>query len=255
MHSIQVLSLLNFSSVSFTFLWNSFQDRFAHGLSFPHLLLSIHEGYTCFSNQLVSTHWSQHWFESLLYKGLPFCQLTVQYWLCSWLGRSSLGFYTRSHPTHINSLQTGRVCNIAKTELMTMNCDLQISIEIDQKTIASSKSMKVLGLTLDNELDWTLQADNCVAKSSRMLHDNNYNNNLVEYRLTTMLMRDQHLFRSPAIEIHGYCRLLQPWLRVPCWFFCNLGLKNFWHGPRIEPTTIDPTFQSGAHDLSATATL
>jgi len=38
-------------------------------------------------------------------------------------------------------------------------------------------------------------------------------------------------------------------------FFCNLGLKNCWHGwPGIEPTTLDLSSQSGAYDLSATAT-
>jgi len=67
-------------------------------------------------------------------------------------------------------------------------------------------------------------------------------------------MRDQHLFKSPAIEVYGHCRLLYypGWEWVPCWFFCNLGLKNCW--PGIEPTTLDLSSQSGAHDLSATAT-
>jgi len=38
-------------------------------------------------------------------------------------------------------------------------------------------------------------------------------------------------------------------------FFCNLGLKNYWHGrPEIEPTTLDLSSQSGAYDLAATAT-
>jgi len=41
-------------------------------------------------------------------------------------------------------------------------------------------------------------------------------------------------------------------------FFCNLGLKNCWHGqPGIEPTTLDLSSQSGragTYDLSATAT-
>jgi len=39
------------------------------------------------------------------------------------------------------------------------------------------------------------------------------------------------------------------------WFFCNPELKNCWHGrPGIEPTTLDVSSQSGAYDLSATAT-
>jgi len=73
-----------------------------------------------------------------------------------------------------------------------------------------------------------------------------------------MLICNQHLYKSPAIEVYGHCRLLLPWLRVPCWFFCNQGLKNCWHGrPGIEPTTttLDLSSQSGAYDLSAMATL
>jgi len=41
-------------------------------------------------------------------------------------------------------------------------------------------------------------------------------------------------------------------------FFCNPGLKNCWHGwPGIEPTTktLDLSSQSGAYDLSATASI
>jgi len=31
-------------------------------------------------------------------------------------------------------------------------------------------------------------------------------------------MGNQHLYKSPAIEVYGHSRLLLPWLRVPCWF-------------------------------------
>jgi len=55
------------------------------------------------------------------------------------------------------------------------------------------------------------------------------------------------------VPYFGHCRLLLPWLRVLCWFFCNSGLKHCWHGQqRIEPTTLDFSSQSGA--LSATGT-
>jgi len=38
-------------------------------------------------------------------------------------------------------------------------------------------------------------------------------------------------------------------------FFRNPGLKSCWHGqPGIEPIPLDPSSQSGAYDLSATAT-
>jgi len=71
-----------------------------------------------------------------------------------------------------------------------------------------------------------------------------------------MLMRDQRLYKSLAIEVYGHCRLLLPWKRVPCWFFFfNPGLKDRWHGwPGIEPTTLDLNSQWGAYDLSAMAT-
>jgi len=68
-------------------------------------------------------------------------------------------------------------------------------------------------------------------------------------------MHDQHFYKSPAIEVYGHCRLLLPKLRVPCWFFSQSGIENCWHGrPGIEPTTLDINSQSGAYDLSATAT-
>jgi len=70
----------------------------------------------------------------------------------------------------------------------------------------------------------------------------------------TMMMSDQYLYKSPALEVYGHCRLLLPWLRVPYWFFCNSGLKNCWHElPGIEPTTLDLISQSGDYDLAATA--
>jgi len=28
------------------------------------------------------------------------------------------------------------------------------------------------------------------------------------------------------LRVHGHCRFLLPWLRVPCWFFCNPWSKN-----------------------------
>jgi len=63
------------------------------------------------------------------------------------------------------------------------------------------------------------------------------------------------LYKSPAIEVYGHCRLQLPWLRVTCWFFCNSELKNCWHGRLgIESTTFDICSQSCAYDLSAMAT-
>jgi len=63
-------------------------------------------------------------------------------------------------------------------------------------------------------------------------------------------MRDQHLYKSPTIEVYGHCRLLLPWLRVPGWFFCNprYAAGNWTHNP------LDLCSQSGAYDLSAKAT-
>jgi len=43
-------------------------------------------------------------------------------------------------------------------------------------------------------------------------------------------MRGQHLYKNPAIEVCGHCRLLLPWLGVLSWLFSNPGLKNCWHG-------------------------
>jgi len=39
-------------------------------------------------------------------------------------------------------------------------------------------------------------------------------------------MLDQHLFKSPAKEVYGHCRLLLPWLRVPSLFFWQLRVEK-----------------------------
>jgi len=61
-------------------------------------------------------------------------------------------------------------------------------------------------------------------------------NNLVQWRLRWYLMQDHDSKINTFIRVlpfnyaHGQCRLQLPWLRLPCWFFCNLGLKNCGHG-------------------------
>jgi len=47
-----------------------------------------------------------------------------------------------------------------------------------------------------------------------------------------MLMRSQHLYKSPGIEDYGPSRLLLPCLRVPCWFFPIQGWKIAGRGSR-----------------------
>jgi len=71
-----------------------------------------------------------------------------------------------------------------------------------------------------------------------------------------MLMRDQHLYKSPAIDVYGHCRLLLPWLRVSCWFFLQSGVEKLlaWvAGDWTHNHTLDLSSQLGAYDLSATA--
>jgi len=61
-----------------------------------------------------------------------------------------------------------------------------------------------------------------------------------------MLMHDQHLYKNPTIEVYGHCRLLLPWLRVPCWFFLQSRVEKWvagWLG--IEPATTDLSSQLG----------
>jgi len=72
-----------------------------------------------------------------------------------------------------------------------------------------------------------------------------------------MLMRDQHLYKSPSIDVMATADYYYPDWECLVDFFCNPGLKNCWHGwPGIEPTTttLDLSSQSGAYDLSAMAT-
>jgi len=41
-----------------------------------------------------------------------------------------------------------------------------------------------------------------------------------------MSMQDQHLYKSPAVEVYGHYKFLLPWLRVPSWlFFAMRGWK------------------------------
>jgi len=60
-----------------------------------------------------------------------------------------------------------------------------------------------------------------------------------------MLKCDQHLYQSSAIEVYGQCRLVLPWLRVPCWFFLQWGSLKVAAWPEIEPTTLDCRSQWG----------
>jgi hypothetical protein len=66
--------------------------------------------------------------------------------------------------------RNGMVCNVAKTELMMMKDEEQIEIEVDGKSIKSSPSMKVLGLTFDKELNWEHQIRNTINRSNQMYH-------------------------------------------------------------------------------------
>jgi len=72
----------------------------------------------------------------------------------------------------------------------------------------------------------------------------NNNNNLVQYMKTNPLfMRNQRLYKSPAIEVYGRCRLLLSWLRVPSWFFWNGDwTHNLWSlfSVRYVPLTSQP---------------
>jgi len=109
---------------------------------------------------------------------------------------------------------------------------------------------------------WKAMTFHCVSNNSKLIAQeisNDFplepftlrddNDNLVQ----AMLMRNQHLYKSPAIEVYGRCRLLLPWLRVPCWFLQS-KLKNCGHGQLgIEPTILDLSSQSGAYDFLANA--
>jgi len=68
-------------------------------------------------------------------------------------------------------------------------------------------------------------------------------------------MRDQHPYNSPAIEVYvATADYYYPDLGCLFDFLCNPGLKNCWHGLLgIKPTTFDLSSQSGAFDLSASA--
>jgi len=43
-------------------------------------------------------------------------------------------------------------------------------------------------------------------------------------------MRNQHLDKSPAIEVYGHCRLLLPWPSVSCWFFLQSRVEKLLAG-------------------------
>jgi len=84
------------------------------------------------------------------------------------------------------------------------------------------------------------------ATTIRCTHKNS--DNPVHHRLLRWLTQGIHLCKS-------HCRLLLPWLRMPCWCFCNPGLKICSHGLLgIEPTTLDVSSQSGVYDLAVMAT-
>jgi len=50
-----------------------------------------------------------------------------------------------------------------------------------------------------------------------------------EVEIQPMLMRDQNLYKSPAIEVLVTADYHNPDWACLCWYFCNAGLKNCWH--------------------------
>jgi len=94
-------------------------------------------------------------------------------------------------------------------------------------------------------------------------------------------MRDQHLYKSPAIEVYGHCRLLLPWYLLYIWgrgkFIYNININKHititltegawliffqsgvekllaWANGDWAHNPLDLCSQLGAYDLSATAT-
>jgi len=81
-----------------------------------------------------------------------------------------------------------------------------------------------------------------------------YNNNLVQYRLRQCWCVINTFIRvlPKAINyVYGHSKLLLHWLRVPCWFFCNLGLKNCLHVQGLNSQPEKLVLKQGAFDSSA----
>jgi len=65
-----------------------------------------------------------------------------------------------------------------------------------------------------------------------------------------MFLDDQHLYKSPAIDVYGNCIFLLFWL-TEGWLFLQSGVEILARSG-FEPTTFDLGPKSGAYDLSAT---
>jgi len=66
--------------------------------------------------------------------------------------------------THFNWLSSiGMLCNQSKTELMFMNLD-KVEIRVNDQSIESKSSIKVLGMMIDNNLKWESQVNKVVSK-------------------------------------------------------------------------------------------
>jgi len=71
---------------------------------------------------------------------------------------------------HLKWLEdNGLVCNIEKTEIMSISQD-PVTIEFGDKKVQSTNTMNVLGLTFDSKLDWGSQISSTISKCSRTLH-------------------------------------------------------------------------------------
>jgi len=80
-------------------------------------------------------------------------------------------------------------------------------------------------------------------------------NNPVQYRLRQCWCMSNTFIRVPPSKFMATADYYYLYWELLANFFCTTGLKNCWHGrPGIEPTTFDLSSQSGAYDLSATAT-
>jgi len=76
-----------------------------------------------------------------------------------------------------------------------------------------------------------------------------WRDNLVQYILHRWLTQGNHHLSK------NHCRLLVPWLGMPCWFLLQSGVEKLLAcGWGYEPATLDVSTQSGSYDLPAMAT-
>jgi len=72
---------------------------------------------------------------------------------------------------HVKFLnEKSMVCNISKTELVNLIDNRRSNIKVQDQEVASTTTMKILGIWLDHQLKWNIHTEKLVEKTTKILN-------------------------------------------------------------------------------------